>query len=79
MGFTVTFSAFGGTTDAETPTVNPALMEPAETWTFPISFANAPQVSENTYLNETCTVTEIDTQQVLQSRFYVESLSGPVE
>jgi len=63
MGFTVTFSAFGGTTDAETPTVNPALMEPAETWTFPISFANAPQVSENTYLNETCTVTEIDTQQ----------------
>ncbi|MGD0559256.1 MAG: hypothetical protein ABSA93_30310 [Streptosporangiaceae bacterium] len=61
-GFTATFSAFGSVIDTETPAVNTALMEPAEKWTFsPLDFANAPQVSENTALNEICDVTEVDT------------------
>jgi hypothetical protein len=60
-GLAVTFSAFGGTVDNETPTVNSTLMEPGEQWKFDLSYANAPQVSENTYLNETCAITEVDT------------------
>lgn len=61
-GYTVTFSAFGNqAVDAETPSINTTLMEPGEKWTYTGNYSNAPQVSENTYLNETCTVTEVDT------------------
>jgi len=60
-GFAVTFSAFGGLVDNESPTVDTTLMEPGERWTYTLGFENAPQVSENTTLNETCSVTEVDT------------------
>ncbi len=32
-GYMVTFTAYGQTIDTETPTVNPALAEPGESWT----------------------------------------------
>lgn len=60
-GYTVTFTAFGQTIDAEVPAINPVLAEPGEKWAYTGSYANAPQVSQATYLDETCTVTEVDT------------------
>jgi hypothetical protein len=62
-GFTVTFSAFGNTITSATPSVNAALMEPGENWNFPIDMSNVAgiQVSDNTWLNTDCTVTEVET------------------
>ena len=62
-GFTVTITAFGSTIGSDNPSVNPALMEPTETWNFTedITSEAMPQVSDNTYLNSTCTVTSVDT------------------
>jgi hypothetical protein len=61
MGFAVTFTAFGSTITTDNPTVNTSLIEPAEKWNFTVDVTSGIQVSDNTYLNETCTVTEVDT------------------
>lgn len=62
-GFAITISAFGSTIGSDDPTINPALMEPTETWNFPedITSDAMPQVSDNTYLNSTCTVASVNT------------------
>jgi hypothetical protein len=61
LGYTVTFTAFSQTIDTENPALSPVLAEPGEQWTYTGSYQNAPQVSESTYLDETCTVAEVDT------------------
>ena len=60
-GFGVTFSAFGSQIGANQSTVDTALMEPGEKWNFTIGITNGVQVSNNTFLNMTCTVTSVDT------------------
>lgn len=60
-GFEVTFSAFGSQIGADQPTVDTSLMEPGERWNFAIGITSGIQVSRNTYLNTTCTVTSVDT------------------
>jgi hypothetical protein len=62
-GFAITIRAFGSTIGSDNPSVNPALMEPTETWNFTedITSEVMPQVSDNTYLNSTCAVTSVTT------------------
>ena len=60
-GFGVTFSAFGSRIGADQSTVNTALMEPGEKWNFTIGITSGVQVSVNTFLNTTCTVSSVDT------------------
>jgi hypothetical protein len=66
-GFAITITAFGSTIGStigsDNPSINPALMEPTETWSFTkdITSDAVPQVSDNTYLNSTWTVTSVDT------------------
>jgi hypothetical protein len=60
-GFSVAFSAFGSQVTTDSATVNTSLMEPGENWDFTIDVTNGIQVSQNTYLNETCQVNQVDT------------------
>ena len=64
-GFGTAFYAFGNNIWSDQPTVTSALIEPGENWTFTIDTGygsdSPPQVSENTYLNETCTVEQVVT------------------
>jgi hypothetical protein len=62
-GFAITITAFGSTIGSDNPSINPALMEPTETLNFTedITSDSVPQVSDNTYLNSTCTVTSVYT------------------
>jgi hypothetical protein len=73
-GYTVTFSAYGQVIDTETPTINPALAEPGDRWNYTGQYQNAPQVTENTYLDESCSVTSIDTTD---GQVTPQSSSGP--
>ena len=60
-GLSVTVMAFGGTIGDDNPSVGPALMEPGETWNFPVDITQGTEVSDNTYLNSTCAVTSVTT------------------
>lgn len=62
-GFSVSFNAFGSQITSDMPSVTPALMEPGENWNFTIDMSNVGgiQVSDNTWLNTACTVTEVQT------------------
>jgi len=77
-GFGVTFSAFGGRVGADQPTVNTSLMEPGERWNFTIGVTSGVQVSDNTYLNETCAVTSVDTSNGMITPTVIPEQNGVV-
>jgi hypothetical protein len=61
-GFAVSFSAYGSQVTADNPTVNTSLVETGESWNFIIDMTSGGiQVSDNTYLNMTCTVNQVET------------------
>jgi hypothetical protein len=61
-GFNVTFQAFGSQVTSGTSNVRPALIGPGEHWYFTIDTdRSGVVVSQNTYLNSTCTVTAVIT------------------
>jgi hypothetical protein len=60
-GYVVTFTAYGQVIDTENPGINPALAEPGDTWNYSGSYVNAPQVTEQTYLDESCSITQVET------------------